>query len=178
MLDEFETFFQAHQYTIGALGVLANFSAVVVALAVALISQRARRPRISARVYVSKMLHSTLEGKPKPTYVTVSITNKGLLPAQIPFAFFGWRLPFSRDGWMVNPWDYSAADTWVPQKKYPIEIKSRGSETFFIAEKSVFQKSMGEIFKSMNWSQSLRARWLHVVILMDDGQRFKATLVS
>ncbi len=144
MFDEFEKFFEAHQYTTRALGVIANFSAVVVALAVALISQRANRTRISARVYISKMLHSTLEGKPKPTYVTVSITNKGLMPALIPFAFFGWRLPFSRDGWTVNPWDYSATDPWVPQKKYPLEIKSRGSEIFFIAEKSVFQSSMGK----------------------------------
>lgn len=176
MFDQIEKFFQAHQFTTGALGVAANFCVVVVALVVAIISQRASRTRISARVYISKMLHATLEGKPKPTYVTVSVRNKGLLPVLIPFAFFGWRLPFSRDGWTVNPWDYSAADSWVPQKKYPFEIRSRGSEIFFLAEKTVFQASMGEIFKSLNWFQRLRARWLRAVILTDDGKVFKATL--
>jgi hypothetical protein len=95
---------------------------------------------------------------------------------QIPFAFFGWRLPFSRDGWTVNPWDYSASDEWVPQKKYPFEVKLRGSEIFFIAEKSVFQTAMVEIFKSLDWSQRLRARWLHAVAITDDGKIFRVKL--
>lgn len=171
-----EKFFQAHQYTTVAFGVVANFSAVAVALTVAIMSQRANRTRISALLYVSKMNHALLEGKPKRTYVTVLIRNKGPLPVQIPFAFFGWRLPFSRAGWTVNPWDYSAADEWVPQKKYPFEVKIRGSEIFFISEKSVFQKSMIEIFKSLSWSQRLRARWLRAVAITDDRKIFRVKL--
>lgn len=176
MFDEIEKSFQAHQFTTGALGVVANFCAVAVALAVAIISQRSSRTRITAWVSITVFMHSTLEGKPKPTYVTVSIRNKGLLPVMIPFAFFNWRLPFSRSQWIVNPWDYSAGDQWVPQKKYPIEIKPRASEIFFISEKSFFQKSMAEILKSMNWLQRLRARWMRVIILTDDGRTFKAKL--
>lgn len=175
-MRDLEKFFQAHQYTAVAFGVVANFCAVAVALTVAIMSQRANRTRITALLYVSKMHHSILEGQPKPTYVTVLIRNKGPLPVQIPFSFFGWRLPFTRDGWRVNPWDYSASDEWVPQKKYPFEIKLRGSEIFFIAEKSVFQKSMIEIFKSLNWSQRLRARWLRAVAITDDGKIFRVKL--
>jgi hypothetical protein len=61
-------------------------------------------------------------------------------PLGTPFAFFNWRLPFSRNQWVVNPWDYSATDQWVPPKKYPIEIKPRGSEIFFNFGKELFPK--------------------------------------
>jgi hypothetical protein len=96
MLDDLETFFKAHQYTTAALGVAATFSAVVVSLVVALISLRSNRTRIRANVSVSCILHSTLEGKSKPTYVTVNVQNLGILPVNIPFAFFQWKLPFVR----------------------------------------------------------------------------------
>ena len=93
--------------------------------------------RIKARAAVSVIVHSTLEGKPKPRYITVEITNVGLMPVTIPLSFFHWKMPFKRGYWMINPWDYSQHDPWVPQRIYPFEIKPRGSATFFYRRLSV-----------------------------------------
>jgi hypothetical protein len=93
MLNWLEQFSEANQHTIAALGAISTFSAVVVSLVLASIAQRSSRTRINARTAVSVILHSTLEGKPKPKYVTVAITNVGLMPVMIPLSFFHWKVP-------------------------------------------------------------------------------------
>ena len=131
MLNWLEKFSEGNQHTIAALGAISTLAAVVVSLVLALITQRSSRTRIHARAAVSVLLHSTLEGKPKPKYVTVTITNVGLMPVMIPFSFFHWKIPFKSSSWMINQWDYSKHDPWVPQRTYPAEIRPRGSATFF-----------------------------------------------
>jgi hypothetical protein len=88
MLNWLEQLSAANQHSIAALGAISTFAAVVVSLVLASIAQRSSRTRINARAAVSVILHSTLEGKPKPKYVTVAITNVGLMPVMIPFSFF------------------------------------------------------------------------------------------
>jgi hypothetical protein len=87
-----EQFSEVNQHTIAALGAISTSAAVVVSLVLALIAQRSSRTRINARAAVSVMIHSTLEGKPKPKYVTVAITNVGLMPAMIPLSFSTFRI--------------------------------------------------------------------------------------
>jgi hypothetical protein len=50
MLQEIEEFFKAHEHTMAALEALSTFAAVVVALVLSLVSQRANRTRIKAVV--------------------------------------------------------------------------------------------------------------------------------
>jgi len=80
MFDAIEQFSQAHQYTIAAISAASTFAAVVVSLVLALIAQRTNRTRIKAHASVSYIDHATLRGKPKPKYLTVMITNVGVIP--------------------------------------------------------------------------------------------------
>jgi hypothetical protein len=95
MLNWLEQFSEGNQHTIAALGAISTFAAVVVSLVLASIAQRSSRTRIKARAAVSVIFHPMLEGRPKPQYVTVTITNVGLMPVMIPFSFFRWKLPFT-----------------------------------------------------------------------------------
>jgi len=92
MLNWLEQLSETYQHVIAALGAISTFAAVVVSLVLASIAQRSSRTRIKARAMVSVMLHSTLEGKPKPRYVTVTITNVALMSVMIPFSFFHSRI--------------------------------------------------------------------------------------
>jgi hypothetical protein len=172
MFAELEDFFKAHEHTVAALEAVSTLAVVVVSVTLALLAQRANRTKIKAFVSMSVMLHSTLEGKPKPTYVTVFIRNVGVMPVMIPFSFFHWKAPFKAGGWTVNPWDYSAGDEWVPQKRYPIEIKPRSSETFFLAEKSVFRSTMLEMLSGANFIDRCRFRFLRARVVTDDNKLF------
>jgi hypothetical protein len=175
MLRWLEQLSEANQHTIAALGAISTLAAVVVSLVLALIAQRSNRTRINARATVSVMLHSTLEGRPKPKYVTVTITNVGLMPVMIPFSFFHWKMPFKGGSWMINPWDYSQHDPWVPQRTYPAEIRPRGSATFFLSEIDRFRSTMAEMLQEvrhLRW----RVRFIKAIVLTDDGKIFKVKL--
>jgi hypothetical protein len=115
------------------------------------------RTRIRAWVKVSFIVHQTLEGKPKPEYLTVTLTNIGLMPANISMGFFQWKLPFHREYWLITPWDYARHDPWVPQRVYPTEIKPRSSQTFFLQDIATFRFTMAECLQPI-WL----ARWASV----------------
>jgi hypothetical protein len=176
MFNELEEFFKAHEHTVAALEAVSTFAVVVVSLVLALAAQRANRTRIKARAAISVLLHSTLEGMPKPTYVTITIRNAGIMPVAIPFSFFHWKVPVSYSGWTVNPWDYSQGDDWVPQKRYPVEIKPRCSENFFLGEISVFRDQMRRIFLGANFFERWRFRFLRARVITDDGKIFNVKL--
>src|SRR5438270_12731441 len=99
---------------------------------------RENRTRVKAFATIRAISHSTLEGEPKPRYITVDITNVGVLPISIPLSFFYWRLPLSRTTAVVMPWDYIQHDQWIPQKIYPFEVKPRTASTFFLNAMSSF----------------------------------------
>jgi hypothetical protein len=175
--DGWEAFFGRHQHTISAIEALSTFAVVVLSLVLALISQRASRTRAKAFVEINAMHHANL-GDRRPAYVTVSIQNAGLYPLSIPLSFFCWYVPFewekplSRRGWSVIPWDYSQEDPLVPQKRYPVEIKPRGSEMFFLADAATFHQQFEEIFAATNRFQRVRFRFLKARIVTDDGKLF------
>jgi hypothetical protein len=175
MFAAIEKFSEPRQHTIAALGAFSTLAAVVVSLALALVAQRSSRTRIRAKAYASFIFHSSLEGKPKPKYVSVSIANVGLMSASIPLSCFHWKIPFNKEIWMVNPWDVSQHDPWVPQHKYPAEIRPRGSDTFFIGSRERFRETMSEIF-----AKAGRFRWRYYFIrarvVTEDGKIFKVKL--
>jgi hypothetical protein len=131
-LQNLDDFLGRYPHIVSALEAFSTFAAVLVSLTLALIAQRSNRTQIKAFASIGIILHSTLEGKPTPTYLTAEITNMGIMPIQIPLSFFHWKVPFKRGAWLVNPLDYTQTDEWIPQKKYPVEIRPRGSVTFYL----------------------------------------------
>jgi hypothetical protein len=175
VLGDLEEFFKAHQYTVAALGVLGTFSAVTVSLIVALVSQRASRTRIKARAAMSIIMHDTI-GPNYPTYVTVDITNLGIVSVEIPMSFFFWRLPFKPGFFLVTPMDYSNEDPWVPQKRYPIEIKPRTSQSFYLSGIDLFCQLAQEKFVGQTFLERLRSRFLGAMVRTSDGKMFDVRL--
>lgn len=172
-----EAFFGSYQHSIAALEAFATVAAVVLSLAFALMAQRATRTRAKAFAQIVTMHHVTL-GDSRPAYVTVYIRNAGLNSLMIPFSFFYWRMPFewekpfSQRGWSVVPWDYSQGDALVPQKHYPVEIKPRSAEDFFLADIETFRVGFREIFEGANFLERCRFRFLKGRILTVDGKLF------
>jgi len=174
-MSALEAFFKAHQYTIAALAAISTFAAVVVSLVVTYISLKASHTRLNARASVQLIIHSSLEGQPEPTYLCVSITNRGNLPATLPFAFFYWKLPFARGLLLISPLDFFG-DRWFPKRQYPIEINPRQSETVCLSEISVFRKMCREKLMGSNVFDRLRFLCLHAFIVSADGRKFKVRL--
>jgi hypothetical protein len=172
-----ERFAEAHQHTISALEAISTFAAVVVSLALALLAHRSSRTRIKALVGISFIAHRALEGKPKPEYVTVTITNVGQMPVTIPLAFFSWKIPFHREYWLITPWDYAQHDPLVPQRTYPTEIKPRTSTTFFLSDLARFRTTMTESFLGLKFLQ-WRFSFIKAIVNTADGQLFTAKLTK
>ena len=171
MLSAIEIFFTAYQHTVAALAAMSTFAAVVVSLVVTYISQAANRTRIKASATIMFVMHSSLKGKPKPTYMTVSITNLGILPATVQFSFFYWRLPFAKGVMLITPLD-SSGDDWISKRTYPFEIKPRQSETFYLSEISVFRESISKNVSTSGFFRRLLFRFLHARVITADGRTF------
>jgi len=168
----FEDFFKAHQYTIAALGVLGTFSVVVVALISSVLAMRGSRTRIAARAWIGVIHQDSLQGKERARYLVVSIRNLGTMPVHIPMDFFHWKLPFQRGLYEVLPLDYSAVDHWVAQKKYPVEIKARGSDTFFLSPTAMFQEYALTDLVGSSVLRRFRSRFLSALVFTDEGRTF------
>jgi hypothetical protein len=173
-----EDFFKAYQFTIAALGVLGTFLAVVVALFSSVAALRISRTRISARVLINVVHHKALEGRERPRYVVVYISNLGTMPVHIPLGFFRWKLPFKGGIFAVVPHDYSAADEWVAQKKYPVEIRARGTEIFFLSSIDAFHDTAQQHFIGKSLWGRLRSRFLTAFVMTNDGKTFAAKIES
>jgi hypothetical protein len=173
MWADVEQFFEAHQHTVAAVGAVGTVGAVIVSLWLAALARRAHRTRIRVSLAISVIQHSSIQGE-KPRYLTVTIRNLGTLPASIPFTYFRWKLPFSRADWFVTPWDYTAHDTWVAQRKYPSEVAPRKSETFFVTDVDQMRRVLHGIARDA-WPR-WRFRFLRARVLTDDGIYFRAKI--
>jgi|SRR5262249_155049 len=173
MFDGFEEFFEAHDATIRALGVLGTFLAIVVSLGLGLVSQRANRTRIKAHAGIAIIAHSTFVGKDMPTYLVIDVRNVGILPVTIPFPFFHWKVPFGRT--LVLAVSFDQGEPWIPQKKYPVEIPARSAETFYVADESMFRTTIRDIV-GFNFIDRCRFLFLSAWMVTSDGRTFKVKL--
>jgi len=176
MHTNWETFFGAYKNTIAALEAFSTLAVVIVSLVLALIAQRANRTRVKAYAQISTIHHALLEGQQLPSYITVHITNNGIMPVIIPFSFFYWHVILSKSGWQVNPWDYSQGDQWVPQKQYPVEIKARATQVFFLSERTYSDNEMRTVFAGANFIERCRFYFIQARIVTDDGKVFSVKL--
>jgi hypothetical protein len=171
-LMDLEAFFTAHQHTVAAFEAVSTFAAVVVALALSLISRRANRTRIEARASVTQIVGGAIY----PTYVSVEITNVGLFAVTVPMSFFYWRVPFKRAWWLVQPLDYIQSDPWVRRNSYPVEIRPRSSQTFVLSDIAEFHSMLHDDFMGETWLDRCRFAFLRANVRTDDGRLFKVQL--
>jgi hypothetical protein len=110
-------------------------------------------------------------------YLTTTITNTGITPLRVPFAFFNWQLPGQKhSSFIVNPMDAYATDEWVAQRKYPVEILPKATEYLMISDIATFQKEFTDMIKTQSFLKRMLYRFIRVTILTDDGRRFKAKI--
>jgi hypothetical protein len=145
---------------------------VVVALALSLVSQRANRTRIKAVASATIIMHESIEAPDYPSYVSVDITNRGILPVMIPLSFYHWRAPFKRGAWLVMPMDYSQGDDWVPQRQYSVEILPRSSKVFDLSTLEMFRDECCNQFVGNNCLDRCRFPFLRARVRTDDGKLF------
>jgi len=174
--DRLEQFLDHYPHIIAAVEAISTFAVVVVSLSLALLSQRSSRTRIKAVAKISIIMHSSLIGKPTPTYVVADITNPGIQPVMIPLSFFHWRMPFRRGIWLVTPHDYSKTDEWVPQQRYPVEIRPRGSHIFYLSEINTFRRGYRENFIGKNFVERCRFHFLRARVVTADDKLFKVKI--
>jgi hypothetical protein len=177
--DRLDHFLGHYPHLIAGLEAISTFAVVIVSVSLALVSQRASRTRLNASGSISFIIHDLVEDKDNPpTYFTINITNTGVMPLKIPFAFFHWRIPLRRRGaWLVNPLDYYGVDSWAPQKKYPVEINPRASDTFFVSDITTFRQMIVEHFVSRTgFLERYQFRFSRPRVVTDDGATFKVKL--
>jgi hypothetical protein len=85
-------------------------------------------------------------------------------------------MPFQRGTWMVMPLDSSSDDHLIPQKRYPIDVKPRTAETFFLADMNKFRRMVQDIWQDASMLDRIRLRFLHAHVLSGDGETFKVKL--
>jgi hypothetical protein len=110
-------------------------------------------------------------------YITATITNTGILPLRVPFAFFYWQLPGQKNASvMVNPLDAYATDELVPQRQYPVELLPKATDPFIVSDFATFQATFAEMLREQNFIKRVLYRFVHLTILTDDGRRFRAKI--
>jgi hypothetical protein len=110
-------------------------------------------------------------------YLATTITNTGITPLRVPFAFFNYQLPGQKNSsFMANPMDAYAKDEWVAQRKYPVEILPKATEYFIISDLATFQKEFTDVIKRQSFLRRMLYRFIRVIILTDDGTRFRAKI--
>jgi hypothetical protein len=119
---------------------------------------------------MSVIVHQLVDKKNRPSYLTASVSNKGIVPVRISFSFFHWRMPFRRGTWMANPHDaYGGHDQWVPRQRYPVEIPPKASHSFFVSDKQTFHSVLKEMTSGPRAIPKWALRFMRVVIVTDDG---------
>jgi hypothetical protein len=96
----------------------------------------------------------------------------------IPMSHFSWRLPFARSVFTIMPLDYSQSDQWIPQRKYPAEIKPRSSELFFLSEIQMFREYAQKDLIGSSFLSRLRSRFVKGRVFTEDGKLFDAVFDS
>jgi hypothetical protein len=168
-----EHFATEHQHTISALEAFSTFSAVVVSLALAIMSVRASRTKLKASLAVNVIIHDSINPDERPEVLAVSITNVGTIALHVPFAFFSWKVPLRRGYMTVNPMDFYAGDTWIPQKKYPVEVAPKITVFFYLSDHETFRDVMFTEFQRLGFLHRQAARLVHAIVLTADGRKFK-----
>ncbi len=103
-------------------------------------------------------------------YVTVNISNVGLLSVSIPYQLFYVKVPFSKKIAVVNTMDSKHHNPGiVPSKVYPVKIEPNHSEIFFVSDLKSLKSGLDQI-------GFLRRFFIGFYVSTGDGRKFKATM--
>jgi hypothetical protein len=164
-----------YPHIVSALEALSTFAAVVVSLVIALWAQRANRTKLIASMFVADLVMEGLQTPPQ--YVTVSITNTGIMPLRIPLAFLYWKLPLVWGiSFLISPLDFFGGDPYVIQKSYPVEIPPRANEHFHVGTPELQRREMLEAWKHYRWRLYFLRRFIRFKVETEDGQRFRVKI--
>ena len=106
MLSEIENFLADYPNIINFLVAIGTIGAVISSL---YFSKLTLKPKIQAYLYRSELWlpkngNNTYEIQEDETYISLSLSNKGIIPIYIPyFGGFSWYFPFRKQRWMQNP---------------------------------------------------------------------------
>jgi hypothetical protein len=179
-LERLDAILGHYPHLVAALEAVSTFAAVVISLSLAFAAHRANKTRFKAWVDIQAIHHSSIDTENRPTYITARITNMGVMPLRVPFAFFNWQLPILRHAlWTVNLMDaYSMVQLLVPQQTYPVEIQPRASKVFFVSDVITFRDE--SIFEDVIRRYGVIGRrlfpFIKVTIYTDDGTRRRAKI--
>ncbi len=166
-----------YPHIVAAVEAFSTFAAVVVSLFLASLAQRANRTKLRASLFIAQLVQEGVDPNNPPAYMALSITNRGMMPLTIPFAFFYWRIPFQRQSMLISPLDYFAGDRHVPARRYPVQIPPRSAERFYLSTGEVMKTSLRAIYKDQ---RMILGRWLfrflHAMVTTEDGAVFRARL--
>ena len=166
-----------YSHIVAAIGALSTFAAVVVSLVIALWAQRGNRTQLIASMYIVDLVWEGVRVQKPPQYITVAITNTGTMPLRIPFAFLYWKMPFQwRTAFVVTPLDCFKGDPYIAQKPYPIEIRPRANEYFYVGTPDLQKKENTEMWKKYPWRLYFLRRFIRFMVGTEDGQKFRVKM--
>ncbi len=137
------------------------------------------RTQLTAFANLVFIVDDTVDPENPPTFLSVGITNTGIMPLRIPYSHFVWKNVFQWRGYMlIRPMDGSPNE-WFPQKHYPIEIAPRASETLYLSSETMFLDEAKRM-KAANASflGKLGIRFIRAYVQTDDGAWFRVKLAK
>ncbi len=174
ILASIDAWLGRYPHIVAAVESVSTFSAVIVSLWIALASQRANKTKLRVEAQMIVIFHESLEGREKPQYLAVTITNDGILPVVIPFSFFSWRFLFEQSAALINPMDNWEGDEFIPRKTYPAEIMPRRSGNFYLCTAEDMRQNFEEMQEhGGKRKRRLLFRFIRAVARSDDGAFFK-----
>jgi hypothetical protein len=164
-----EQFCKDHEKTIEFCQAGFTLLAVIVSLGIARSARKATNTRLQARVQTEVIKHDALSKY--PTYVSVSITNVGILPMRIPMSYFQLKVPLRRTNWII---EHSPNELLMPPKQFPVEILPHARDKFYPVEINSFRDAFHKMVRAAGWGTRFLFRFVKATVVTDDGMRFTA----
>ena len=171
-----EDFFKDYQYTFSAMAAIGTMLAVIISL---WLSSNQHRSKIVAGVgkrvidlkngvMISDALYTDVKNTVE--YVTVHISNVGLMSVSIPYQLCYIKKPFSKKLLVVGTMDSKHNNqSLVPQKNYPVKIEPNHSEIFFVSDLESLKKGLDQFGFFSRF-------FIGFYVSTGDGREFKAKM--
>ena len=182
MTDQIEKLARDHQFTILALTAVGTLLAVATSIFIAWLGARSNRTQLRAAVFFSRVIQPGVPNENPPRYLSVNVTNTGVLPLSLEFDFFNWRVPFAGEYASVVPLDAYPEGAIIPnvgrvaQVIYPVEIAPRSSKRFRMSDVATFQGNALEMRARLKWFGGLRLSRVSAVAITSDKKRFRVSM--
>jgi hypothetical protein len=169
-----EKFFAQYEHSIDALGAFLTFAAVVISLWVTIQSGKAHRTRLTITGGVRVVVVTEIPKEEWPHYLTLHLTNIGLMRAKVQDYSISWSYPLAKHSLIIRPQDHYG-DKWVPSVRYPITIEPNESHSIIVTKLVDFENMFTEEYTGKG-IRRLFAPMLTLRLVSADGRAFKVKL--